>query len=140
MATNKQIVERLFNEGLNGKNFNLFEEFIAPGFAHHGTPDPQPGPAGFRNAIQLFMNGFPDMKVNVQEVVGEGDLVATRGYWTGTQKGEFMGIPATQKQIRVDYIDWWKFQNGKAVENWAQMDIPGLMAQLGVQPGGAAAR
>ena len=43
-----------------------------------------------------------------------------------------MGIPANNKEIRIDYIDWWKFEDGKAVENWVQLDMPGMMSQLGL--------
>jgi predicted ester cyclase len=50
-----------------------------------------------------------------------------------------MGIPATGKPIKVGYIDIWRLENGKAVENWVQMDIMGLMQQLGALPAPAQA-
>ena len=45
-----------------------------------------------------------------------------------------MGMPATNKQMRISYIDWRKVENGKCTENWVQMDMPAMMAQLGLQP------
>jgi predicted ester cyclase len=53
---------------------------------------------------------------------------------TGTQQGEFMGIPPTNKPVKVSYIDLWRVENGQFVENWVQMDMLGLMQQLGVVP------
>ena len=82
----------------------------------------------------MFRAAFPDLHVTLEDVFGEGDKVATRGYFTGTHQGEFNGIPATGKQVKVSYIDLWRLENGKAVDNWVQMDMIGLMQQLGVIP------
>ena len=136
---NKKVVEKLFAEGLSGKNLDVIDELIAPKFVNHGIPDAKPGPAGFKEVVKQFLTGFPDMKINAKQVVAEGDSVATMGYWTGTHKGTFMGIPATNKTVQVSYIDWWTVENGKCTENWVQMDMPAMMAQLGVQPGAATA-
>ena len=138
--SNKKLVERLFSEVIAGKNPAAIDQLISPKFAHHGIPNEQPGVAGFVETLKNFQTAFPDLQVHAQQFVAEGEEVATRGYMTGTNKGEFMGMPATNKQVRFDYIDWWKFENGKAIENWVQLDMPAMMAQLGVQPGGAQAR
>ena len=72
-------------------------------------------------------------------MLGEGDKVVTRGTFTGTHQGEFNGIPATGKKVKVSYCDIWRVENGKCVENWVQMDMVGLMQQLGVIPAPEAA-
>lgn len=82
----------------------------------------------------MFKAGFPDLHATVETAIAEGDQVATRGYITGTHKGPFMNIPPTSKSIKVTYTDIWRIENGKAVENWVQMDMLGLMQQLGVIP------
>jgi predicted ester cyclase len=46
--------------------------------------------------------------------------VANRGTFTGTHQGEFMGIPATGKQVTVKFMDMWRVQDGRAVENWVR--------------------
>jgi predicted ester cyclase len=84
--------------------------------------------------IGMFTDAFPDMRITVEEVIGEGEKVATRGTWSGTHKGSFMGVAATGKSVKIGYIDMWRFENGRAVENWVQMDMLGLMQQLGVVP------
>ena len=85
----------------------------------------------------MFLEAFPDMRITLDDVIGEGEKVATRGHWVGTHKGAFMGVPATGKAVNVKFMDMWRFENGKAVENWVQMDLLSLMQQLGVVPGQA---
>ena len=74
------------------------------------------------------------MQVLPANFICEGDMVVTQGEITGTNKGSFMGAPSTGKKFRVDYIDIWKVQNGKAVENWVSIDMAALMTQLGLIP------
>ena len=129
---NKKLVEQLFNEVMNNRNLSLIDKVVAPNFINHGIPDAKPGPAGFKQIVQQFLDGFPDMRIFPEHIVSDGDLVATRGYWTGTNKGSFMNMPSTGKKVRVEYVDFWKIQNGKFVQNWVQMDMVGVMHQLGV--------
>lgn len=67
-------------------------------------------------------------------VIAEGDRVCSRGVMYGTHRGEFMGIPPTGKKVEVKYTDIWRLDKGKFVENWVQMDMMGMMQQLGLAP------
>jgi len=70
-----------------------------------------------------------------QEIfIAEGDKVVVRGTMTGTHSAEFMGIPATGKQVKISGIDVTRFHEGQSVEHWGQWDVAGLMQQLGVMP------
>lgn len=133
-AENKALVHRVFEEGINQNNARLIDEAIGATYVNHNMPTPAFGPEGFRQIIGMFQAGFPDMKVTVEDAIAEGNKVATRGYFTGTHRGAFMGIPATGKTIKVSYSDVWRVENGKLVENWVQMDQLGIMQQLGVIP------
>jgi predicted ester cyclase len=127
---NKQIIHRLFNEGINERKFQIFDGLISDKFINHGVPNAPTGPKGFKDIVQQFIDSFSDMKIVNEEIVGDGDTVATRGYMTGTHNGTFMGIAATGKKIKMDYIDFWKLNNGKCIENWVQMDIAGVFKQI----------
>ena len=127
---NKKIVLRIFSEGMTERKFQVFEELISENFINHSFPNSQPGPKGFKAIIQQFTSAFPDMKISVQGIIAEGETVATRGSLSGTHKGEFMGIAATGKKVRIEYVDFWKLSSGKCVENWVQMDIAGVLQQL----------
>ena len=131
---NKKIVEQFFSECIGKRNYALLSQFVSPDYVNHNFPGAPKGYEGLQQVIENFFNGFPDMKITIEEIIGEGDSVATRGYWTGTNKGEFMGMPATGKQVKVGYIDFWKLRDGKGIENWVQMDIAGLMQQLQTMP------
>jgi steroid delta-isomerase-like uncharacterized protein len=131
---NKNAVRRGFEQGMNKRSFEVWDEVLAPNYVNHDMPAPSPGPAGMKQVLAMFTDAFPDMQITLHDVFGEGDKVATRGSWKGTHKGAFMGIPATGKSVEVKFIDMWRFENAKAVENWVSMDMLGLMQQLGVVP------
>jgi steroid delta-isomerase-like uncharacterized protein len=82
---------------------------------------------------QMFMTGFPDFKHEIQDVIESVNKVVLRGYFTGTHKGEFNGIPATGKSVKVSWIDITEFDNdGKVLKEWIEMDSAGMMQQLGI--------
>ena len=130
---NKAIIRRGF-EAMNTQDFSVFEEIMAPGYVNHDMPAPAPGPEGFKQVVGAFFAGFPDMRITLEAQLGDGDLVANRGTFTGTHQGEFMGIPATGKQVSVKFMDMWRVEDGQAVENWVRIDMLSLMVQLGAAP------
>lgn len=129
---NKEIVQQLLTEGISKQNFDIIDRAIGTDYINYGIPNAKRGPEGFKEIIQVFTNAFPDMQLTLEHIIAEDNYVATRGYWTGTHKGQFMGIGATDNKVTVRYIDFWKLENGKCVENWVQMDFVNLMQQLGV--------
>jgi steroid delta-isomerase-like uncharacterized protein len=132
---NRSIHRRIFDEGVNQHDIERVDDLISPEYVNHDMPAPAPGREGFKQVMAMFFTAFPDMKVTIEDVIAEGDKVVSRGVFTGTHQGDFQGIPATQKSVRVKYIDIWRFEDGKAVENWVQIDTMGMMQQLGVIPG-----
>lgn len=132
---NKALTRRIFEEGVNQNKPSVFDELIAPSFVSYDAP---PGYGrdleGFRRLIATFRAAFPDLHITIEEELAEGDKVIHRGYGTGTHRGDFQGVPPTGKQVKIKYIDIWRVANGKMVENWVQMDLLGLMQQLGVVP------
>jgi steroid delta-isomerase-like uncharacterized protein len=131
---NRVLVRRGFEEGMNRRNFKVFDQIISPKYVNHNMPTPMPGPEGFKHAVGVFTSAFPDFHVTIEDIVSEEDRVVTRGYFSGTHKGAFMNVPPTGRTVKVQYIDMWRFEEGKAVENWVQMDMLGLMQQIGAIP------
>jgi predicted ester cyclase len=129
---NKALLRRLFEEGLNQNKPSVLDELIAPDFVIHDSPlGMLRGPEGFRQLIETFRKAFPDIHVTFEQEFADGDYVIHRGYTTATHKGEFQGIAPTGKHVKLNTLDIWRVANGKAVENWVQMDLLGLMQQLG---------
>ena len=131
----KALVRRVFERGINERDDAALEEALAKDYVNHDMPAPSRGWEGFRQVIGMFRAGFPDMRVTLEDVLADGDKVTTRGFFTGTHEGDFMGVPASGASIRVSYIDIWRIANGKAVENWVRLDMLSLMQQIGAVPG-----
>ncbi len=133
---NKALVRRIFEEGVNQNKPSVIDELIAPNCVFYENPSLgfQPNREGFRQSFTGFRTAFPDMHVTFEAEFADGDYVIHRAYATATHQGEFQGLPPTGKQVKVKFIHIWRVANGKAVENWVQMDLLGLMQQLGVVP------
>jgi predicted ester cyclase len=88
----------------------------------------------FKQMESEWYDAFPDLHVTIDDMVAEGDKVAIRTTWTGTHKGEIMGIPPTNKKVTFSLIVIDRFAGGKIVEDNGQFDALGLMRQLGLVP------
>jgi steroid delta-isomerase-like uncharacterized protein/uncharacterized protein (TIGR02246 family) len=97
-------------------------------------PSVQPGLVGIKQFYNAFWIAFPDLKVQIDDMVAEGDRVSARFFLTATQQGDFMGIPASGKSIEVGGQTILRFENGKCVERWTQLDNLTMMQQLGALP------
>ena len=132
---NKTTARRLVDDLFNNKNYDVIDELFAPDFVEHEEiPGIDLGRDGVRQATQMFHAAFPDLHVVIQDVLADGDKVVMREQWTGTHQGEFIGLPATGKQVAFDVIDIVRFAEGKLVEHWAVSDMLALMTQLGAIP------
>lgn len=76
---------------------------------------------------------FPLYRIDVAQLIGEGDTVALRGMFRGVQKGEFAGVPATGRTVSADLMLFYRLEDAKIVEHWMVLDTAALMAQLTAQ-------
>lgn len=132
---NKAIVTRVNKEYIEGNNEKTVYEIFAPDFVNQTAP---PGSPQGPEAIIYFFNqilrpAFPDLKVVIHDQVAEGDKVTTRKSFHATHKGEFFGVPATDKKVVMEVIDVIRLRDGKYVEHWGILDTQGLMAQITAQ-------
>jgi steroid delta-isomerase-like uncharacterized protein len=130
-------IRRLY-ELINAGDIDGFARQLADNFVEHNeTPGIPPTKAGVAQYFQILVRAFPDLRLNVQDVIASGDKAVARLRVTGTHQGEFMGIPATGKSVAVDLIDITRFgDDGLAREHWGVVDQLALMQQLGVIPVG----
>ncbi len=136
LENNKSIVRRLIAELWNNGNLSVADELIAPTYIHHdsSTPDLGKGPESEKKRVTLYRTAFPDLHLNIEDIIAEGDLVMTRWSCRGTHKGELNGTPPTGKQFNITGVTNCRLANGKLVEGWVNWDALGLMQQLGVVP------
>jgi predicted ester cyclase len=132
-ADNKALVRRLF-EFVN-ENKRLPLELYAATYTYHLPSSSEVMDLARVNEVDaMFHAAFPDLHFTLEDLVAEGDKVAYRYSVWGTHMGEFMGIAATGKQILVTGTLTTRIVDGKFQEDWENIDMFGLMQQLGVIP------
>jgi steroid delta-isomerase-like uncharacterized protein len=130
-AANKAIVRRLVEEWQSGHRRDVGEELLADDFvdsAHGGDAR-----TSKQRALDWWddtFRAFPDFKAEIRYIVAEGDMVATLKTFSGTQHGEFMGIPATGRHATFDAFDLMRLRDGRVIDHWVVLDVAGLMRQL----------
>ena len=134
---NKALVRRLVDEVFNQGDMAAADAVLAADFVEHeelppGTPPGREGPKALTQAIR---GAFPDFHVTIEEMIAEGDKVFVRTTWTGTQEGEFMGIPAAGGRMNYSVWDVMRVADGRFVEHWGLSDNMTMMQQLGAMPG-----
>jgi steroid delta-isomerase-like uncharacterized protein len=124
--------QQQFGEAANNGNLEKFKDLMTPNVLDHDpAPDQGPGPEGFIQFFEKFRGAFPDLKIDVDHMVADEDNVAIAYTVTGTHKGEFMGIPATNKEISARGLQIARFENGKITERWGSSDELGILKQIG---------
>jgi steroid delta-isomerase-like uncharacterized protein len=130
---NKALVRRFVDEVQSGGNIDAIDELCSPEFVNHSAPPEVPSNReGVKQVMAMFRQAFPDSYFTVEDMVAEGDKVATRKTFHGTHQGEFMGIPPTGLEVSTGLIDIVRVADGKVVEHWSMGDTLGMMQQLGV--------
>lgn len=144
---NKSIVRRLYQEVWNKRKLEIMSELLSPSHALHGPlyTGPAIGPEVYKGQVAIFVAGFPDLRFEIEDTVAEADKVVVCWTFSGTHRGEFMGVPATSKRVSVDGITIHVLSKGIIMDSYVSLDMWGMMQQLGVitAPGGpksAAAR
>jgi steroid delta-isomerase-like uncharacterized protein len=127
-------VVRFFEEAFNGGDALVLKDLIAPEHVSHLPAGDHYGPEGVRIDICSFRAAFPDLRLEIDELIEAPGSVVYRFTARGTHDGAFMGIPATGRRVVVQGMGIDRVRNGKLVERWVQYDSAGLLQQLGVLP------
>jgi predicted ester cyclase len=132
-ALARRVVDEIFSRG----NIGIADELLATDFVEREELPPgiSRDREGVKQLATMLRSAFPDLNVTVDDIVAEGDKVVLRQTWSGTHRGEFMGIAPTGRKVSFGVIDILRVAGGKFVEHWGQMDGMGLMQQLNAVPG-----
>lgn len=131
---NRAIVTRYVYE-VNMANFDAFDELVDPDFIdHEPVPGQKPGVEGLKDAYRMFIAVFPDVWFTFEDLVAEGDLVVGRGTVRGTHQGSFMGEEPTGNKVTWTGTHTFRVKDAKVVEGWLNIDMLGLMQQVGIIP------
>jgi steroid delta-isomerase-like uncharacterized protein len=132
----RALAQRFTDEVLNAHDLDgALTELVTEDFVEQNPlPGQGPGRAGLRDVLAGMNAAFPDLRWDVQDTLVEGDRITTLSFWTGTHRGDFLGIPATGRQVRVEAWTLDRYTGGQLAESRIIMDVAGLLGQLGVLP------
>jgi steroid delta-isomerase-like uncharacterized protein len=130
---NKELWRRFYEEVWDRGNTDFAYEVFADDYVRHDLRPTQaaPGPAGQKQIADDFRAAFPDLRVTVDFVFGEGEWVVGRWTATGTHTGVWAGLEPTGRQMTFSAVNVCRFENGKVAEIWNHRDDLGLMEQIG---------
>jgi len=136
---NKEVVRRHYEEGVNNGDIAVATEAFAPEYVNHipGQSEPARGIPAWVEFFSSLRAAFPDMTTTLEQLLGEGEMVAVRHVWTGTHQGDYEGIAPTGRPVTFTGADIYRIVDGKIVEEWSEFDELGLLRQLGAEVGGA---
>ncbi|MEW9552888.1 ester cyclase [Nonomuraea sp. NPDC050783] len=130
LAANKAIVQQLV-DAWNARDIARMMRYWAPDMVHHGREGAMPaGQVG--GEMQRFITAFPDIHIDVEEMIAERDLVSTRLRVSATHSGPYMDIEPTGRAVHCALMGQLRIVDGKVVEHWGVADTVHLLEQLGL--------
>lgn len=137
LKRNKAVVLQYFNEVMDQGDYTNIDKLVSANYINHSSnlPNLAPGIQGLLVDIKGLREAFPDVHFDILDMVVSENMVAIRSVMTGTQTGNFFGIPPTNKPIKVDQMQFERIDSeGKMCEHWRVTDNLTLQQQLGIIP------
>ena len=126
----QQAVQRFKTRDVEG-HLKLYHSAVI----HHGFSSRiRPGVAGLKDHYDRLVKGFPDMRIEIDDIIAEGEKVVHRFMFYGTHKGEFLGLAPTGKQVRAAGVHIHLFKDGHAIEVWQILDTFAFLSEIGAVP------
>jgi predicted ester cyclase len=129
---NKALVRRAIgaNHGANDQADVIF----APDFVAHMPGQPPMDRASFEEYVSVVGAGIPGYTFEIHDQIAQADLVVNRITWRGVHAGNLAGVPPTGRSVELRGINMFRVQDGRVVEQWADLDMLGLLEQVGAAP------
>ncbi|MBA2665331.1 MAG: ester cyclase [Bradymonadaceae bacterium] len=128
---NKELVRDGIREIWGEGKLDRIDHYFASDVMIEDPMGSQKGPKAMREQVSMMRQAFPDMRVSVDSVIGEGDIVAYSFTVTGTHRGRLQSIEPSGRQVTVKGVGLSKIKNGKVIHDHSQWDLFGLMVQIG---------
>ncbi|WP_316433094.1 ester cyclase [Leptolyngbya sp. NK1-12] len=132
-AENKRII-REFVAAINHQDWEKLAQVVTPDFVRHSSAAGQPGIKSREDLIKFLSNEFtifPDAHETIEDLIAEGQKVAARQRFTGTQTGPMGLFPASGKRMTATYLAIYRLEAGRIVEAWVEWDNLNGLIQLG---------
>jgi predicted ester cyclase len=129
-AANEALVLRFLYEGVDQRTFAVLNAVLAPTFVSHSPFGTVTGIPAYTRVLGALVTAFPDIQLHLVEVAATGDTVVVRDFTTATQKGAFLGSPATGKKVGWTELQLYHLSDGKVIEQWVSFDALGILNQI----------
>jgi steroid delta-isomerase-like uncharacterized protein len=131
---NNKAIARRFVQVWGDGNLDVVDELAAPSLVVRYPTIPQviQGSRAFRHVLAGFRSAFPDSALRVEEEIAEGEKVVIRWSFSGTHKGDILGVPPTDKKVTWTGITIYRIVDGKVVEEQGEEDFAGFFRQVGL--------
>ena len=127
----KRITRRWFEELWNKRNRAVLNELLDPSAIGNTEGGQISGHDEFVQKLhEPLIGAFPDLRVTLEDIVAEGDKAAVRWTFEATHTGDTLGIPATNRRVKVSGMSWLQCRNGRLVAGWDRWNMSGLMSYL----------
>jgi predicted ester cyclase len=134
-TANKTLVLKYYQRVVGGGTLTEIRDYVGESYIdHNAAPSAATGPAAVEIHLRALRNTFPDFTLTTHEVIAENDWVAVRVTAEGTHLGEWLGIKASRKRIRLRGLNFDRVRDGRIVEHWGEADTVGMLLQMGVDP------
>ena len=127
MEENKELIKSFIEEVFNKHNLTAIDKYHAANLTNGSEKTPE----SFKKSLTALFSGFPDLHVNIEHVLAENNYVLVFLNFTGTHRGQFEGMPPTNKPVKIRSADLYSIENGKIVEHWDVVDRLDLLKQTG---------
>jgi steroid delta-isomerase-like uncharacterized protein len=134
VAEQRSVIQRWI-AAWNAKDLDAAVELLAEEYVRHDANLPEVvGPHAQRDFLAGLFMAFPDLNLQPERLIAQENLVVLHFTVQGTHRGEFMGMPATGREVMIQGVDIFRLIGDKIAEQWVVMDVLGLMQQLGAIP------
>lgn len=130
MQENKSVVKKLF-EGINNQDLEVFDRLLNTDFVWYGNNDQSK--TDYQKDVGAVIVAFPDAKWAIEEILGEEDKVIVRWIFSGTQRKDWEGVPASEKRVTYGGTTIFRVNEGKITEVWNNENLLSLYRQMGFQ-------
>jgi predicted ester cyclase len=130
-ATPAEVFARVIEEGFNGGNLGSLSEIVAQDLIEHQV-GADSGLDGLRRLIASLRDPFPDLRLEIESTVTQGDVVWARIRARGTNTGPLRGRPPSGRSLDITVIDIARVVGGRLVEHWGVADRLTMLTQMGI--------
>ncbi len=129
---NIELVRHITEQGLNEGNVSFADEVFAADYVVHARGLDLPrGPGAFKAAVSFWRQSFPDFRTTIEQMIGEGEFVASRFSTTGTHTGTLGPVQPTGRRFDVSGVDMHRVVDGRVAESWISDDMPRILMEIG---------